>query len=81
MRNECHQILLDCKKKKIKKIYLSGQSELTEVLILKAKELDVAFEGLFIFGTNKSTVFYSGNIVRIRTSKKAIGTYFVIEWY
>ncbi|MBE52967.1 MAG: hypothetical protein CMJ09_00620 [Pelagibacterales bacterium] len=57
MRNECHQILLDCKKKKIKKIYLSGQSELTEVLILTAKELDVAFEGLFIFGSNKKDFF------------------------
>ena len=57
MRNECNQILSNCKKKGIKKIYLYGQSELAEVLILTAKELNINFGGIYISATNKKEFF------------------------
>ena len=53
MRKECNQILSICKQKKLKNIYIFGQSELTEVLILTSKEISFPISGLYIAGSNK----------------------------
>ena len=56
MREDCLKILTKCKKKN-KKIFLHSASELSEVFILTAKEINLEFYGIVIPNSNLKNFF------------------------
>ena len=56
MREDCFKILTNCKKKN-KKIFLHSASELSEVFILTAKEINLEFYGIVIPNSNLKNFF------------------------